>query len=475
MIDKFAVCIAAMLWCVNVTAQTQSENDAPQVLVEKPNLVITVDIDGNAVLTKVNALSVGELSRSAELLRFASVRNELELTSEQFKKITALLKQTDQQRENFRRQIARLNNAETREKIQAEFARLVKEFSEKEQKILLSHQQRLLNQIANRIRCRREGPLPYFSQLERDNKNFKLTANEQRRIKALGKKMSPEIAKQVETLISESHDELIDSLNENQKKIVSEYFKPAKTQTKNFDLFLAQLSEKNSQEWSLKYNAIFNRLVVYFVQADGTLVQQAQTQRMQQSTDAELLLPYMEWAESLRSGTWGKQLKISNEQKATLTQILTELEKVEKNLASMIANSENPALAIESSNDMQIYHRKNTRKQILGLLTTTQKLQLNGLYSKTAFKRFGLFSELTCGELGRTIKLTSDQKNKIKSAANKIAKKLRQEASAIEAKYFEELLQCLDGQNRQIVRRRIGKDLKHISANVTEILRGFSQ
>ena len=465
--------VQLLLLCLPLCGQ--SRLDPPhKVLHEKLTVLLTVDIDGNAVRTKAKSLAVSDFSESAELLRMSSIKNELELTVAQSKKIAGLLEQAQKKRESFRKQITRLNNAETRKRLQKEFIKYANEFSDREDAILLKHQRKLLSQIANRIRCRQHGPMQFIKELEKTDKRFVPSQLELERVKKVQATLKPELKKRITSALATARQELVKPLNEKQLDKLKTLL-PSGVRTQNFDLFIAQLDRKNSETWSLQRGEnIFDRLVVYFVLPDGALIKQKSTGRLYQSTEAELILPYMEWAESLRSGSWGRKISIDQRQKELLDDLLAELGKLEKEIADRVANSDNPALAIEVSRDQQVFHVKKSKKQILGMMNFTQKSKLQRLYLQTAVGRFGLFSELTSGQLGKVIAVSETQKKDIEKAAIKISKQLKKKASEIEAHYFKNLVECFEAQNRKIVVDQFGKDLKHVSANVTMLLAGLS-
>jgi hypothetical protein len=463
----FVVC------CVTITAQEAEEHVDATLTIRIPQIVISVDFDGRAVVAQVDTITVSEFSESADLLRLARVQEELDLVSEQRSQLKEFLADMEQKRNDLIAKATRLNDAQARQRLRVEALQISEGYKKKFDELLLPHQQRILRQIRQRIVFRRIGPARFLKQLAKDHSAFDISSDELERIERNIEVMRGRIIDESRRQLERGLKELIMPLGDEQKIQLASYVDLIATRQSNLDLFLAQLDEGNREEWSFQFNRIFDRMVLYSIQPDGVATKLAKTVNPQLAK-AEQLVPYMQWIDSLRDGEWGSKLNVNDAQREKLNGMAVELLIDEMEIAEILNNAEDPLLAIELVKDRQTYHCRQTRVGVLNLLSEAQHSRLENLYIDAAVKRFGLFSELTVGELGKLVRVTGDQKEEIKKAAATVREQLRKTAIELEAEYFNTFVSCLEEEHQHLLWKVIGDRLEHVSTSMTELLWGLA-
>jgi hypothetical protein len=458
---------------VTITAQEAEEHVDATLTIRIPQIVISVDFDGRAVVAQVDTITVSEFSESADLLRLARVQEELDLVSEQRSQLKEFLADMEQKRNDLIAKATRLNDAQARQRLRVEALQISEGYKKKFDELLLPHQQRILRQIRQRIVFRRIGPARFLKQLAKDHSAFDISSDELERIERNIEVMRGRIIDESRRQLERGLKELIMPLGDEQKIQLASYVDLIATRQSNLDLFLAQLDEGNREEWSFQFNRIFDRMVLYSIQPDGVATKLAKTVNPQLAK-AEQLVPYMQWIDSLRDGEWGSKLNVNDAQREKLNGMAVELLIDEMEIAEILNNAEDPLLAIELVKDRQTYHCRQTRVGVLNLLSEAQHSRLENLYIDAAVKRFGLFSELTVGELGKLVRVTGDQKEEIKKAAATVREQLRKTAIELEAEYFNTFVSCLEEEHQHLLWKVIGDRLEHVSTSMTELLWGLA-
>ena len=91
------------------------------------------------------------------------------------------------------------------------------------------------------------------------------------------------------------------------------------------------------------------------------------------------------------------------------------------------------------------------------ILLPHQREFLEDLTQKIGVARSGLFSELVNGELGNRLKISTEEKEKIKKMARSIRKRLLKKSIELESKVFEDVKKVLSEEQASAFSERIGK------------------
>ncbi|MEQ1906304.1 MAG: hypothetical protein ABL888_19125 [Pirellulaceae bacterium] len=242
----------------------------------------------------------------------------------------------------------------------------------------------------------------------------------------------------------------------------------------NVDLFVSLLNDENNNEWSSRYpQAVLNQPVVFFVSADGFLVAQKNANRLFQSTAAEEMIPYIEFLESMKTDSVRDRLQLEPEQLEVVVDALSGMLSADLEIIERLKTSDNVVLALEISRDQQQTVTRNAYSKVTKILSPNQLNSLKELFSDAAVFRFGIYSELIGGELGKVLKVTEKQKADIRKCASEIRGDFRTKSANFERYYIETVVDCLNSKrNKSLAESLLLREkFDHIAANVTELIR----
>jgi hypothetical protein len=466
---KFFVC-AVFCWCVLTNSAFPQEGNS-DYLTQDRRLQFTIAFDGRVNVIRFETLCISYLSNSQKLLELKAVCKEIDLDVDQSSEIKELLSSSSA----FRTELYDRSAMKTKNELTDEFRRESEKFEKSIRNILSPRQQEILSKIDERAKFRQLGPLEYFKDLGPREKEFALTQREQDRITKAVVQLRQEIEPQGEKLAKEYLQKILAQLTEEQHAELRKRFDLNQLGfASNVDLFVSLLDDENNNEWSSRYpQAVLNQLVVFFVSADGFLVAQKNANRLFQSTAAEEMIPYIEFLESMKTDSVRDRLQLEPEQLEVVVDALSGMLSADLEIIDRLKTSDNVVLALEISRDQQQTVTRNAYSKVTKILSPNQLNSLKELFSDAAVFRFGIYSELIGGELGKVLKVTEKQKADIRKCASEIRGDFRTKSANFERYYIETVVDCLDSKrNKSLAESLLLREkFDHIAANVTELIR----
>lgn len=445
------------------TIGAQSEDKEPEPLYSSVSMRYISWKGGEPQLIHAT-ISEANISNLKRILAEDEIRKELEIVEKQDAQLDNLLNWIDDEADKFvkysKRGILPVKHV-------SELVASRTEAKKRISDILMPFQNARLDEIKNRLLIRNFGVIRYLKlQSKRSTPtNVDVSDEEFRSIEDQLAVLMSEIDQEATSILKDSVDELIGVLNTKQSQVV-QFEIDGGLVLLNLDLFRSQLQYalETSFEYGASDDELFSNLVdfrpSFSVRFDGNFV-------AKKSGGDAIILP--RFVKSL-SDNGENPLNLSDEQTELLGRERGRYRAIVKEQQTIRGQGRVTETVQTRFNEALMAAAKDYNLEFEIILGENQLKLLKELFARSLKRRFGLPCELLGGDLGRRIKLTERQREKIRSVFDSQVREFSEKLLKWDEDVINVVKSNLTKENLQQFNADIGPRLKHVIPSYSVIL-----
>jgi hypothetical protein len=480
----FAIC-AAVFFALDADRNLKAQEDWSAKSQKKLAFYSIRLSDGRFDVHSVGLAGYNDHGDEINFLEHPGIQEELELTAQQAKKLNELIG-VFKERIRSVKKLAPARYGEPSQEFSQALQEEVKKVQSDLEALLLPHQQQRIKELTVRFAIRRDGirqtlGSPKVSELlnvSLDQRNQLLSRARELTQKLEGKTkgLRTEFLKKMESSLSGESHQIFES---NYKAFIEQRFPALDAvvwQASNVDILHKRLVDDSAE--GENYFGLFIR-PVFSMDAAGRLVGETSTKGYSkeylkklgaESVPVHKFFRYLSLMNSLRSSEVFEGLDLTPDQSEQLEQLHLAYQKQEDVL--MERRGELDAQGKYSDEVQKLEMEERAKAGEMGLaeidkiLLPAQTEALN-LISEGAEFIFGGFSyAIEYGNAGKRLKVSADDKKKIREVANEFCKKVNEETKDWEQEAIDRLLEVLNEEQREKFNALIGPPLKYTGCNI---------
>ena len=472
-IPKFLVHLSILsfsLFAIGTTSVCQDAGNVPEGdsteelnFARAPLLFLDSYSNQNYRLMVQNSITLSENYRLFRFLMNEEVCKELELTNEQKQSLSNLKKIHLEIYQELQTKLDQLDEFEANEsdesaliavrsKVRTWVVNSSKKFAKRWEELLLPHQLELLKKVrvnylvaifghANVLKsCVDEGLLNV------DPKSIEL-------LKVAQKRLSPELMKRCKAFAKEEIELVTEVIKDEERATNTIAILKKANLSAIPELIVAQAGELENKNLKSRTSlqSIWADRITWELSTDGTF--EGKLHR-NEALAADYIVNAFHKDKALQS-----DLEISKSQIEKFGEILEEIGELNSEVAELLEDCK------PNSSKYQAYIKDWTGKKerlvesrVDEVFVHFQKAAIDEWNQLVELRRFGIYFSLLSGQMGKTIKVTSSEKKKVRKLAEKAATRYEKFAKKTEKWYFDELLASLKSEED---RKQIAKLFNH--------------
>ncbi|MBX3418019.1 MAG: hypothetical protein KF851_10485 [Pirellulaceae bacterium] len=507
-----------MIWC-NMTAQCRSMRWFLQILlvlglgdqflvgqigappqrlgmINQPHYSISSNAaDGKLVLTRLDRSAPDRKQEVVDFLTHPEILAELDLTSRQEQEIQQIV-------ESFQKRLGEILTAvpggqfQLTDQMLAQLVEAGEEFQQTWEQTLLPHQQSRVRELMNRLNLRRDGIVQVLSGPEM-SAALKLNDGQVQKLKETAKTLAAELSDMTRQERSAFLDEMLVALpTEKAQKFRERYEPHIRPRLPAIDIIIWQTVNADEIATKLEKDNLagepYGGLFIpsgFSMDVAGRLTNDmnpgmysAAFMKRNNAEDVPIakFIFYMSmFSYLLGSSDFSSELDLSGEQIAQLTQLQDE--HAERKTLWMTRSSELRSAGKFTPDDGRWEMEDRVRlagqglKQMDAILLPHQRDTLRWLAECGELLSGGFPYAAEHGRLGKHLKFTVEEKEKLRDTAERICKRWEEQSLRWEQDAIDRLLDLLDAEQRQALENLIGPPLKHTGCNVDLLIMHLEQ